>query len=140
MILYTTHACAVMTSKAGGTLGRVRGMILGCALGGALGFPAGLIQDALVDSLPEEEARVRMIAIEETRKIAAGHGDAVTPFSQYMSLQSAQDPVGNVIAHLEQGLRESRTSQSTQKQEIEEEQVGKQGSARGTSRWRWAWW
>lgn len=115
-------------------------MILGCALGGALGFPAGLIQDALIESLPEEEARVRMIAIEETRKIAAGHGDTVTPFSQHMSLQSTQDPVGNVIAHLEQGLRESKSSHSTQNEKEEEEQVGEQGSPRGTSRWRWPWW
>eukprot|EP00889_Picochlorum_renovo_P004122 jgi/Picre1/31152/NNA_006506.t1 len=123
---------SLMAGKGGGSLGRIRGMILGCALGGALGFPAGLIQDALIESLPEEEARVRMIAIEETRKIAAGHGNTVTPFSQYMSLQSTQDPVGNVIAHLEQGLRESKSSQSTQNEKEEEEKVGEQGTPRGT--------
>ncbi len=124
-----------MTGKGGATpilRGRMRGIILGCALGGALGFPAGLIQDELIESLPEEEAKIRMIAIEETRKIAAGHGDNVTPFTQYTSLQTAQDPVGNVIAHLEQGLLESRASQSNEEDEEE--------NATGRRRWSWAWW
>ena len=85
--MYYNTLCGGMV--AGGVLGAVgqtatrslavmlRGGVFGTALGGMLGFPVGMMQDYLVDQLPEDEQIRRDMAITQMRMIADGEMDAV---------------------------------------------------------------
>ena len=85
---------AMNASARTGTL--FRAVIMGSALGGILGFSAGLLEDGIVQSLPEEEAKIRRLKIEQTMAIARGEGGSLIRFGS-----SASDPVGDVIRQLE---------------------------------------
>lgn len=127
-----TGACsgAVLTRRAG--VARMgKGLILGCALGGAIGFPAGLIQDALVDALPEEDAQDRQYRIDQMMTIASGRGDSVKAF-EIVPQYTSRDPVGHAIAHLEEKMHRNAKALSVE---------GKDGDTpAGESKKRWRWW
>lgn len=99
-----SNKCVTCAVFQGSAPSRIKGMILGCALGGIIGFPAGMIQDSLVQSLPEEEAKDREYAIRQTMNIAMGK--EVKAFQQNVH-ESQDDPVGAVIAKLETKLRKN---------------------------------
>eukprot|EP00890_Picochlorum_soloecismus_P006687 jgi/Picsp_1/843/NSC_04331-R1_hypothetical protein CHLNCDRAFT_49731 [Chlorella variabilis] len=74
----------------------IRAVIMGSALGGLLGFSAGVLEDVIVENLPEEEAKLRRLKIEQTMAIARGEGRSLIRFGS-----STSDPVGDVIRQLE---------------------------------------
>jgi len=70
-----------------------RGGVFGTALGGMVGFPVGMMQDYLMDQLPEEERARRDMAIAQMRVIADGEMDAVRgrEFVMEMERQERRD-------------------------------------------------
>ena len=56
---------------------RMKGGVFGAALGGLCGFPVGMLQDALVVQLPEDEREQRRLQVSQMRLIASGQMDAV---------------------------------------------------------------
>lgn len=109
-----------------------KGVVLGCALGGVIGLPAGVIQDDLIKSLPEESKKERQYRIQQIMTIAAGMGEKVKAF-ETVSTEDRRDPVGQAIAHLEATMEKNAKALNKC---IDNES---QQDATDTPR-RWTWW
>lgn len=60
----------------GSSAARLRGTVLGAALGASVGVPAGLLQDKVIEWMPEEAQRRRAERFRHTEEILAGTGGA----------------------------------------------------------------
>ena len=101
-------------AKAGiATATLLRGVVMGSALGGISGFTAGMLEDVIAEKLPEEEAELRLLKIEQTNAIARGEGHNLTRFGS-----SNADPVGDVIRQLEAQHVSTNSSSTSGGQEL----------------------
>lgn len=76
--IVTLSNCCCETSKPavptpGG--GRFRGIVLCAALGGSLGVSIGLLQDAIIEMLPEDDRKQWNEKILQTEQIVSGAGE-----------------------------------------------------------------
>lgn len=134
-------------ARGGNLVKMAKGLVLGGALGGAIGFPAGIIQDNLIESLPDEGKRERQYRIDQMMTIAVGQGDTVKAYpTDRPGLGPSRDPVGQAIAHLETTMKINTASLSQNKEnekededEDEDEDAADQRK-NGSVLKGWAWW
>lgn len=124
---------------------RMKGGVFGAALGGLCGFPVGMLQDALVVQLPEDEREQRRLQVSQMRLIASGEMDAVRGREIVMEMERRERremgervgriDVADVIRAIERGAS-SRAARRERRAAAEEEEENRE--ARSKSKW-WHW-